>query len=80
MKFEDIENKMVETARNKEIVSEGGEPASKDDADDSNEEDKLQVAKKKIAAAESDYVDDNNTQQDLEISNQLDELVVEDTP
>lgn len=33
-----------------------------------------------MAAAESDYVDDNNTQKDLEISNQLDELVVEDTP
>ena len=83
LKFEDIENKMVETARNKEIVSARGEPASKDDDGDSDDEDKLgqvQADKKKMAAAESDYVDDDNTQKDLEISNQLDELVVEDTP
>jgi len=83
LKFEDIENKMVETARNKEIVSARGDPASKDDDGDSDDEDelgKVQADKKKRAAVESDYVDDNNTQKDLEISNQLDELVVEDTP
>lgn len=41
LKFEDIENKMVETARNKEIVSARGEAASKDDDGDSDDEDKL---------------------------------------
>jgi len=83
LKFEDIENKMVETARNQEIVSARGDPASKDgdgDSDDDDKQGQAQVDKKKMAAAESDYVDDNNTQKDLEISNQLDELVVEDTP
>lgn len=81
LKFEDIENKMAETARKRDALEKKKYSQSKPSKDrkeleKGNKQENGQDDQEKNRAAEGD----KNTNGDLEISNQLEELVVEDTP
>lgn len=91
LKFEDIENKIAETAGKREVSDQkNGEYKDKNAAGHPQDGKAGRSGKKREGInSEGEYEHDgrqrdgeadNNTNEDLEISNQLEELVVEDTP